>query len=273
MFKSGIDRFRLWYRARRFLRRSEPNETRFTCDVIAPGDCALDIGANKGAYSYWMKRRVGPSGRVYSFEPQPNLAEYLNRIAKSSRRRNLVVCPVALSDSQGTGRMVVPAHCWGTLEFPDNPDGHPEISVPLVRLDDYMTEIAGARPVSFIKCDVEGHELAVFRGATKILSEDRPVLLFETAPLMLIDAKTHPVFMLLNDLGFVGYFFWKSELIPIAQYSPTEHQLTNRIIQNYVFLHNQTHQLVSSTHPYRVESMDVQESQSDWPEMRKTLGG
>src|SRR6476469_1137711 len=39
--------------------------------AVRPGDTVLDIGANFGLYAYHMGRAVGPSGKVYCFEPIP----------------------------------------------------------------------------------------------------------------------------------------------------------------------------------------------------------
>lgn len=38
--------------------------------IVAPGDTVLDVGANIGAHTLWMARRVGPAGSVIAFEPQ-----------------------------------------------------------------------------------------------------------------------------------------------------------------------------------------------------------
>ena len=43
------------------------------------GDTAIDIGAHKGAYTYWMSKYVGNEGRVFSFEPQREIYEILKR--------------------------------------------------------------------------------------------------------------------------------------------------------------------------------------------------
>src|SRR5262245_35964871 len=39
--------------------------------LVERGDTVLDIGANFGLYAYYLSRAVGPSGRVYCFEPIP----------------------------------------------------------------------------------------------------------------------------------------------------------------------------------------------------------
>jgi len=39
--------------------------------AVQKGESVLDIGANYGLYTYHLSRAVGPSGRVYAFEPVP----------------------------------------------------------------------------------------------------------------------------------------------------------------------------------------------------------
>ena len=49
-------------------------------DYLVPGNIAVDIGAHKGAYTYWMSKYVGEKGKVFSFEPQPQLNKQLRTI-------------------------------------------------------------------------------------------------------------------------------------------------------------------------------------------------
>jgi hypothetical protein len=69
------------YRALRY--RLEKQEIKLVQRHLAPGDVAVDVGAHKGAYTWWMRRAVGESGRVYAFEPQPALADNLRGLGYS----------------------------------------------------------------------------------------------------------------------------------------------------------------------------------------------
>ena len=48
--------------------------------VLRHGDVAVDVGAYKGGYTYWMREAVGDAGTVFAFEPQPELAYYPPRL-------------------------------------------------------------------------------------------------------------------------------------------------------------------------------------------------
>src|SRR5262245_57312412 len=49
----------------------EPLETHFVEELVPPGGCVVDIGANIGYYTLLCARWAGPTGQVYAFEPEP----------------------------------------------------------------------------------------------------------------------------------------------------------------------------------------------------------
>jgi hypothetical protein len=124
----------------------EPAEQNAMRRVVARGDIALDIGANIGVHSVLLSALVGPEGRLFIFEPNPDLVPALSRTAR------------ALGSVDGEARR-------GTCEQR--------------RLDDLVADGVIPQP-DFIKCDVEGAELLVFRGARALLDRtDAPIVLFE----------------------------------------------------------------------------------------------
>jgi len=99
---------RFLYRAWKARFRGERGEIRALLDRLAPGDAAVDVGANKGAYLYWMRRAVGPGGSVIAFEPQPGLARYLEDMRARMAWDNVSIRDCALSDSSGRRVLHVP---------------------------------------------------------------------------------------------------------------------------------------------------------------------
>ena len=61
----------------------------------------MDIGANRGIYTYWMSKKVGDRGRVISFEPQPELGDFLQDLKKSFKLNNVEIQNKGLSDEEG----------------------------------------------------------------------------------------------------------------------------------------------------------------------------
>jgi FkbM family methyltransferase len=234
-------RVRLVYRAYRYRWKNDPAEIAFLRTQVRAGTVALDVGAHKGGYTYWLARGVGPRGRVYAFEPQPRLARRLMRMFDPGR---VVVENAAVSDRAGLMRLHVPTDGrpspGASLEATPaaTATGH-SLEVRVVMLDDYLVDLPRrGQPVSFLKCDVEGHELNVFRGAEKLLLRDRPVLLFECEQR---HHGAHPVgevFAYLESLGYAGRFFHQGRLEPLARFDPARHQdaaQRGRYCNNFVF--------------------------------------
>lgn len=148
---------------------------------LRPGMTFYDLGANIGFFSLIAARLVGPSGRIVSFEADPEIAARL--------RENL-------ADNNFTHAIVEEKAVWSEptrVSFarvdssvsPDRGLGHVStenstvsntIQVEAVSLDQY----AASHPApDFLKCDVEGAEVAVFHGAQNLLQNQRPILLVE----------------------------------------------------------------------------------------------
>ena len=193
--------------------------------LLREGDTAVDVGANKGAYTFWMRRAVGRAGRVVAVEPQPELAAYLRGACRALRWDNVDVLEAAASDRAGEATLRVPGSGpspGATLESAAAPTaGWRELRCPTVRLDDAL---ARQGRVSVMKVDVEGHELAVFRGAARVLERDRPALLFECEARHLAGSAPSDVFAFLERLGYSGAFFSRSGLRPISEFDSAVHQ-------------------------------------------------
>ena len=170
------------------------------------GYTAIDIGAHKGAYTYWMSKYVGNEGRVFSFEPQPDLHNQLVSLIKHSNNKNINLEASALSSAKGKDTLKIPG--GGTspsasLINKKSQNISETILIKKTTLDDYFYK-KNQIPVNFIKCDVEGHEADVFYGAKKTLIKYMPILLFECHR---SEEEKGDLFNYLVDLGYTGYFF------------------------------------------------------------------
>ena len=65
--------------------------------------------------------------------------------------------------------------------------------------------------ISFIKVDVEGHELAVIRGAENTIKKNKPILLVEIEERH-SQKKVSETLDYINSLGYISYFY-KNELL------------------------------------------------------------
>ena len=145
-------------------------------EVLKPGQCFLDIGANVGFYSLLASRIVGAAGQVHSFEPFPRNVDYLKRHVEMNRLPNVTVYPVALSDgpdrtmSFATSINPSSGHLSATVLTPN------QIEVDVTSLDALWKRNAFPKP-AVIKIDVEGAEFSVLNGGRHMLHACRPIIL------------------------------------------------------------------------------------------------
>jgi FkbM family methyltransferase len=144
--------------------------------LAAPGPSGLltllDVGAHLGD---WTARaleglsRHGREGVVHAFEPTPSTLAHLTHRFSHEPRVN--ISPLALSERQGSARFYVVGDLVGTNSLADRRDGSP-IDVESTTVDAYLSA-RGIGHVTFLKSDVEGHDLSVLRGGLGALSEGR----------------------------------------------------------------------------------------------------
>jgi FkbM family methyltransferase len=218
-------RLRLLYRAYRYRWKNDPAEIAFLRAQVHPGMMAIDVGAHKGGYTYWLARGVGPTGRVYAFEPQPQLARNLQRCFDPAR---VTVENAGVSDHEGTKQLHIPIDGrpspGASLEATSTAPGH-FLEVRVITLDHYLRDLPDrGQAVGFLKCDVEGHELHVFRGAEQMLRRDQPALLFECEQRHHGARPITEVFAYLESLGYTGRFPHEGRLAPLAEFDASKHQ-------------------------------------------------
>ena len=106
-------------------------------------------------------------------------------------------------------------------EFADDPDCA-TTEVEIVSLDSYFGD--STPRIAAIKIDVEGHELAVFEGAKRLIEKHSPVLVFECEERHLSGRYVADVLRWLQNRGYDGSFVKAGSLVPIAEFDPAVHQ-------------------------------------------------
>ena len=205
--------------------RDERQDLLALISAIRPGDIAVDCGAYKGSYLWSLSRAVGP-GRVVAFEPQAGPASYLQEVVARCGLKNVIVENKAVSDCEGRMTLYIPggtASAGASLEqkFADDPNcamGEVEI----VSLDSYFADSAAR--IAALKIDVEGHELAVFQGAERLIEKHSPVLVFECEERHLRGRSVVDVLKWLQERGYDGSFVQTGRLVPISEFDASVHQ-------------------------------------------------
>ena len=207
------------------LQRQGDTAVRVVDALVHRGDTVVDVGANWGLYTWRLSWLIGPAGCVYAFEPDPVAVA---RVGKISHRK-LTVYPIALSDHSGEAKLHVPLYQGeriSALASLTANDANKEVTeevlrVKVQRLDAIIPEAGPA--VTFIKCDVEGHELAVLRGAETILRRSRPALLVEVEQRN--GGRVQDTIEYLTALDYDAYALHTDGLIPAAKFDLQRDQL------------------------------------------------
>lgn len=116
-------------------------------------------------------------------------------------------------------------------------DGARQVTVKTARLDDYLASAPDRGPVRLLKCDVEGHELDVFRGAAGVIERDRPLILFECEARHQTTHTVEDVFDHLSSKGYRGWFFHGEGRADVADFRVARHQKpgTRPYCNNFIF--------------------------------------
>ncbi len=168
----------------------EPGERRFVMRFLRQGMVVLDVGAHHGFYTLLASKLVGPSGRVFAFEPSPREQKALRQNLILNWCKNVSVQSLALSDTEALADLYVVDDentGFNSLRPPGIPSPTTRVQVKARQLDSWLQETKIFR-VDFIKLDVEGSEFAVVKGGARFLERrPRPVILAE-----LEDARSEP---------------------------------------------------------------------------------
>jgi len=193
------------YKCQRIFGGLEP-EMHLLPKLVAPDKIAVDVGGNRGSYTYALSRLCR---QVVTFEPIPDCAHVLMSWAKG---RNVEVHECGLGDHEENLLLHLP-RVNGSLvttraSFAHSENDGVDLPVQIRTLDQF--DLAD---VGFIKIDVEGFELSTLKGAENTLRRCRPNLLVE------IDFKSQTVeqsdetFAWLNAQNYQSHYFDGKDMI------------------------------------------------------------
>ncbi len=152
----------------------EPFETRVALALLEPGDTFVDLGANLGYYSVLAALRVGPRGRVFAFEPDPDNFALLERNLAANRIGHARAERCAVSDHTGSAQLHLNTDNLGDHRLFDSGDGRESSPVTTTSLDEYFSDPArfpdGTGVLDLVKMDTQGCEALILRGAKKLLA-------------------------------------------------------------------------------------------------------
>lgn len=168
------------------------NVVRRKCEAVA-APVVFDVGANVGDYALMARREI-PSASVYAFEPSPRVHEQLalsvETAGETARVRTFCL---GLSDAAKTVELysyTVEGQEVSLISSIDKRLPTQAVAVEVSASERVSVETLdgfcareGVSRIDFLKLDVEGHELAVLRGATRMLAAGAiSIIQFEFGP-------------------------------------------------------------------------------------------
>ena len=180
--------------------------------LVTPGDYVIDIGANVGLYTKIFSQIVERNGRVFGIEPIPSTFNILCSNIHKLHLPNVEPLNYAMSDSNRSVTMEIPHYQtdgenYYRARIPKNNDknkGLRKVEVQTKTIDSEFSDFSNQ--ISFIKCDVEGHELECLKGANKFLENTQSAWLIEVAgdP----DNSSSSAYFVFKILVEKGYSVW-----------------------------------------------------------------
>lgn len=153
--------------------------------AINPGETIFDVGANIGFYSVLFSRWVGTGGRVFAFEPDPDNVALLRRNLEMNGCANSVVREVALGRTREAGVFSRDPATGATGHLGRGPTygetlfgAGREFLIP-VKTETLDAESEALGPPAVVKLDIEGGEYEVLCGGSRVLRQERPLVISE----------------------------------------------------------------------------------------------
>lgn len=195
------------YPIRALYPRVEPELARLA-EYVPRGGTAVDVG---GWFGPWTKRLIPLADQVVTVEAVPAMAHLLRRAFPQVQ-----VVQAAASDRCGETDIWIPhVGPYAGVSSVENSLGIP-VKVPQITLDSLEIE-----HVSFIKMDIEGHELAALHGARETIERDHPVLIVELEER---HRPIAPVLELLGSFGYTGHVLTEGHWVALDEFDLIGHQ-------------------------------------------------
>lgn len=178
----------------------EPFSTDLVKYLLKPGALFVDIGAYYGYYSL-LAYQSQEDVKVIAFEPAKENFDILKMNLKHNKAKNFEIYNLAASNREGI-------YPFNFTEASDCAGFHKHYLTSVREIINVSTitgdKVLNGRAASFIKIDVEGHEIAVLEGLGKSLKNKDVTLLIEFNPTLheIEGHKPEELLDFIKDQGF-----------------------------------------------------------------------
>jgi FkbM family methyltransferase len=214
----------------------EKSETKMMENLLADGDTFFDIGANVGWYSLNVAAAYRNS-KIYSFEPIPKTYKQLVKNINLNPGGLITLFNFGFSDKSGEFPFYYYPQGSGNASSANLTDRQDieTIMCSVRTLDEFSSDLK--EKVDFIKCDVEGAELLVFKGGINTIERDKPLVFSEILRKWSAKFNYNPneIFELFKSMGYKSFTTNGDRLISFGEMDDATMET------NFFFLHRQKH--------------------------------
>jgi FkbM family methyltransferase len=160
-------------------------EEQFIAGLDFTGQTVFDIGGDQGIYTLFFARKVGKTGKVFTFEPNPTSYRHIVTNVELNEFKNVQVKNIALGDKPGNVTLVFPAFDPGRGSADEGitqqitGEGTAQTILTPVNTVDNLITGEELPPPDFAKIDVEGFERPVLVGMRETIDKWHPTLFIE----------------------------------------------------------------------------------------------
>lgn len=144
--------------------------------LIKPGATIIDIGSNKGYFTFIAAKLLKNNGKVFSFEPDPTNCHWIRKSISENKYSNIILIPVGIYNTNSK-----------TTFYKGDKSGHHSlkkdrglgnITINTKTIDSLLEE-ENIQRVDIIKIDVEGSEVEVLEGGKNTLNNHAPIIILD----------------------------------------------------------------------------------------------
>jgi FkbM family methyltransferase len=215
----------------------EQEDSEMLYKLVTDGDTIFDIGANIGWYSNHLSKKL-PKASIYSFEPIPETFAQVKRNTELNQAKNITLNNFAFADEVKTLTFFYSPHITGASSSVNITEDNSMVKLECqANTIDNFTKEKGITKLDFVKCDVEGAELFVYKGGAATFEKCKPIIFTEMLRKWAAKFNYHPndIIAFFKQFGYNCYTSHNGKLIPIEK-------VTDETMEtNFFFLHPEKH--------------------------------
>jgi FkbM family methyltransferase len=199
----------------------EKEDSEMLYNLVSDGDTIFDVGANIGWYSNHLSKKL-PNSLIYSFEPIPETFYQLKLNTELNDSKNIILNNIALSAKKEKVTFYYSPLATGASSLVNITESEniQKLECETNTLDDFFKS-NNVQKIDFIKCDVEGAELLVFKGGFEIIKEFKPIIFTEMLRKWSAKFGYHPndIILFFSEMGYKCFYSSNGKLNSIKYIS------------------------------------------------------